>query len=103
MKIHAEIKPLSGTHSGTIIELTADKWESFITVWLPYGVPSAEELQEWGITPQQWLDNVRVNDEWYTTPIRELFPSDSHYQSAVEATVAQAVADALNGLEVGNE
>lgn len=98
--IHAEVRPCEGKHYGTDIAITHPSGRRHILkVWFPGGRPSDEELEDWGVTPEQWRANIPVDDGWYgTEPIQRLFPSDNHYQSAFEKFLADRIAAALDGL-----
>lgn len=98
-EIFAAVRPLHGKHYGTDVAVTIGNRVYDINVWIPLGAPSDEDLADWGVTTEQWLLNVEVDDGWDgTEPIQNMHPSDNHYQSAIELAVAKRIAEALNGI-----
>jgi hypothetical protein len=97
--VNATVRPLVGKHYGTeILVRHPSGRKASITVWLPFGAPSDEELSEWDVDRSMWESNVEVADGWGgTEPIQRMFPCDNHYQSQFEAAVAKRIADALDG------
>lgn len=99
--VKAEVRPLSGKHYGTTVKLIIATRAYDINVWIPLGPPSEADLESWGVTQQQWMENVEVDDGWGgAEPIQRMYPCDNHYQSEVEKVVAEHIAYALNVLSI---
>jgi hypothetical protein len=97
--VRAEVRPLIDKHYGTEIVVrhpSGRRWS--ITVWIPFGAPSDEELASWDVDRSMWESNVEVSDGWgETVPIQSVCSTDNHYQSEFEAAVAKRIAAALDG------
>lgn len=88
--------PLRGKHYGTKVEIRHGDDSRDITVWFSGGAPSPEQLDRIGVTRQQWDDNALIDDEGYPELAQDMLDL-SHYQSEVEAAIADRIAWALNG------
>ena len=97
--MRASVRPLSGKHYGTTVDIVDGDKSFGVSVWIPEGRPSIAECAEWGITPGDWDENVEVPSGWSDSWVRikSEFPCDSHYQSEYEARVAARIAWALDG------
>jgi hypothetical protein len=74
--VKAKVHPISGKHYGTYVSVEIDGQEYGVEVWIPHGPPSTEERGHWEGEPDI---------------------CDQHYQSEVEARIANLLADAING------
>lgn len=95
MKIHAELKPLSGKYYGSEIALTNENGgEALIQVWINGvgdNIPSERELGDhYHQNDQgQWID-----EHGYGYEI-----CNDHYESQIALQVSQAIVDAINSRE----
>lgn len=91
MNLTAEIKPLKGKYYGTIVEVKdGEKFIAEIKVWtarrcMPLDEPSSEALFYYDYAS---VEEARA-DGW---------PCDSHYQSILDAKIAKAIKEAIEGL-----
>jgi len=97
-QVYATIKELQGKHYGTTIRVHHPSGKLFgIDVWCPIGAPSEADLEDWGISTQEWKNNVDVPDGWGGfSPVQEMFPCDGHYQSQFESDLVDVIVDAIN-------
>lgn len=69
-----------------------------LNVWISRGEPSDEALKEWGTDRAGWNADVEVDNGWGgTSPIQNMFPCDSHYQSQYELELCQEIVKAVRG------
>jgi hypothetical protein len=102
--MNAEVLPLRGKHYGTTVRLSIDNRCYDISIWIPVGPPSDEELADWNLTYEDWKNNVEVDDGWNgKEPIRSMFPCDSHFQSRLEVQIAHYIANAINAYNFEND
>lgn len=100
-KITATIRELQWKHYSTTVTLLIEGRKYDINVCVPLGPPSDEDLADWGVTTEQWLLNVKVDDGWGgTEPIQRIHPVDGHYQSQIELAIAKRIVEALDGFSV---
>ena len=105
-EVRATVRPFDGRkHYGTDIAIRHPSGrQSVITVWIPVGAPSDNELAEWGTNYEGWKSNVEVEGGWGAMePIQHCLPDDSHYQSRFEEAVARRIAETLDGMEWGDD
>lgn len=94
-------------HYGTDIVVTLDipglrgVYTFDMNVWVPRGRPSRQQLEVWGYTEEDWDNNIEIPDGWGgTAKIRGAYADfDNHYQSALEAAIAERIVQALDGWE----
>ena len=98
----AKILPLYGKYYGTKIKIESGPASgSFIGVWVPTGEPSDREIESWGFTRSDWVNNVMVDDGWGgKAPIQSLdYVCDSHYESDISLRIASAIVEALKHVD----
>lgn len=97
----AYIEPARLKHYGTDIKIIHPTGrELTINVWCPIGAPSQQELDDYGISVEEWENNIEVPDGWGgVEPVQDLFPCDTHYQSKFEADLVDVLVAAINAWE----
>ena len=103
----ARILPLKGKYYGTEIEIEFNNEENpqpewgnttSFKLWFSRGNPSTREINSWGFTREQWINNELVDDGWEEkSPIQELgMLCDSHYESEITYNLALKIVKAIN-------
>lgn len=97
--MEARIKPLTGKHYGTEIQVVDGDIQTVITVWCSADrTPSSRELALHGLTQQQWHDNVLIPDGFgVMVPVRSSDVIDcSHFESEWQYALCERIARAIN-------
>lgn len=102
--MEAEILPLKGKYYGTEICVTDGKYDTIISVWCNADfAPSDRELENSGVTRQQYNDNSIVweeswgNGEYSTVRARDRCEvCDSHFESQWTLDLARKIVKAIN-------
>jgi hypothetical protein len=97
--MEARMKPLTGKHYGTEIQVIDGDIETVINVWCsPDRTPSSRELALHGLTQQQWHDNVLISDGF--GGMVSVQSSDiidySHFESEWQYALCERIARAIN-------
>lgn len=78
------IKPLKHKYYGTEIEVAdGDLKGMSFTLWHTTGNPSDRQLEQWGITREQWDKDDMINDSWgCKSKISDMdYICNGHYES----------------------